>query len=134
MIWSWNLKERFMFHWQEQWKVNSLYSNTAEKVGFIQHSFLGSPRIYIMFLSFFPQMWYFTYFKDHGQHCLSYFYIILSCSVIHEKGFCYWLQFWLLLNHSWAFQELLSSSVSCLLFLLCFFIAELTMQYAFLLM
>lgn len=42
-----------MFHWQEQWKVNFLYSNTAEGVGFISHSFFAFPRICITYVSFY---------------------------------------------------------------------------------
>lgn len=62
-----------MFHWQEQWKVNSLYSNTAEEVGFIAHIFLGSPRIrHLRFLLVFPWKWKFTNLRDLGWHCVSF--------------------------------------------------------------
>lgn len=63
------------------------------------HSFFGSGSSLIL--------------RDHRWHCLSYFYRILSCSVIHQKVSWCWLQFWLLLGRSWGFQELWSSSVSC---------------------
>ena len=73
---------RDLFHWQEY----RLYSNTAEVVGFIQQ-FLGLSKnaYHLCFLSFFPWK-QFTDLRSLGTHCLSYFYVILSCSVISSKG------------------------------------------------
>lgn len=79
MIGSWNLKKRFIFHWQEQWKVNSLYSNTAEKVGFIQHSFLGSPRIHITYLSFILSL------LDVVFHLFQRSWVALSILLLHNS-------------------------------------------------
>lgn len=54
-----------MFHWQEQWKVNFLYSNTAEGVGFISQFLRLSKNVHhLCFLLVFP--WKFTDLRDDG--------------------------------------------------------------------